>query len=763
MFEQNSNQTTSTRLTTALSNPGSGAPLSTSAGTDPTRLNVSPGTSLTASSANLAAFSTGTVNIGSLQGRQAYSSTITGSGNWTTYQFTIDTTANLSLSLTGSGGDADLYLFRNGQTAPIQFSRGAGNQEFISVTGLAAGTYYADVFQDGIGSTNYNLTLTSDTAGNTLSTARNLGSLNGTTTIRDFVGADDLQDFYRVQLNGISNNLAITLSNLTADADLSLIRDINNNGLVDSGERIAFSGNLGTATDSINLQNLAAGNYFIGVSPYSGNTNYALSVTATNATPPVSSIAIPNTVINLGNLQGQVTLSDTVNSSTNVTDFIRFNLTNPGNLNLSLTGVGGDADLWLVRDVNADSRIDSSEIINYSVSTSNLESINAQGLAAGTYYAIVYQANTFSSTNYTLTLTSDSGDNTLKDARNLGILNGAITVQDFVGTIDPRDTYQFQVTGTNNTVAISLQGLTADADVYVTRDANNNGVIDLGETIGYSYNAGTTPENILLQGLAAGTYYIEVAQYRGNTNYTLGVSTLPLNQGNGFNNPIELGTVGTDNFVGGNLNSNDSGDFYRFSLGATSDLALSVSGLTNTVNGLLVRDNNSNGVIDAGDTVQRSFFTNGTVNLAGLAAGSYLVGLFRNGGDTNYTLGLTPDAAGNTIGSARNVNLLGNRTFTDVISSADPTDFYRFTLNTTTTIDINLSGFGDDLDMDLIRDVNNNGSVNGEDVLQSSSRTGNQAEQITRTLAAGTYYIRVQQGRNTTNINSAYKLDFSEI
>ncbi len=122
------------------------------------------------------------------------------------------------------------------------------------------------------------------TAGNTLGAARNLGTWQGTRTVSDFVGAGDPQDFYRIQLNTISN-LSLSLSGLRADADLILIRDFNSNGTIDGGDVLAIAAASGNTPEQINATGLAPGNYFVLVNQYLGDTSYTLQL----ANAPVSS------------------------------------------------------------------------------------------------------------------------------------------------------------------------------------------------------------------------------------------------------------------------------------------------------------------------------------------------------------------------------------------------------------------------------------------------------------------------------------------
>jgi subtilisin family serine protease len=113
-----------------------------------------------------------------------------------------------------------------------------------------------------------------------LRTAQNLGTLTGTKTIRDSVSSSNTIDLYRFELN-TSSNFSLLLNSLNADADVFLIRDFNDNGIIDSSDLLAASESLGTSPEAINLKNLERGIYFIAVQEVDGNTPYTLSLTGT--------------------------------------------------------------------------------------------------------------------------------------------------------------------------------------------------------------------------------------------------------------------------------------------------------------------------------------------------------------------------------------------------------------------------------------------------------------------------------------------------
>lgn len=97
----------------------------------------------------------------------------------------------------------------------------------------------------------------------------------GTAEASNFVGDGNPVDIYSFILNTPSS-LDVVLTGLVGDADVELIEDINNNGVVEILEVFAESRNEGTFDEIIDIDFLAEGNYFVRVSEFSGNTNYSL-------------------------------------------------------------------------------------------------------------------------------------------------------------------------------------------------------------------------------------------------------------------------------------------------------------------------------------------------------------------------------------------------------------------------------------------------------------------------------------------------------
>lgn len=151
--------------------------------------------------------------------------------------------------------------------------------------------------------------------------------------------------------------------------------------------------------------------------------------------------------------------------------------------------------------------------------------VTGLGLAAGNYKLVGQAFDRFGTgsaaieKDFTLVNPSinDAG-NTLRTAEVRS--SAAFTRTDSVNSIDRNDFYRFTVNQTGVFTA-TLSGMTADADVRLIQDANNNGIVDQGEVLAWQWERGSTAESIR-KFLSAGSYALEVMSYNKQaTNYTL--------------------------------------------------------------------------------------------------------------------------------------------------------------------------------------------------------------------------------------------------
>lgn len=230
-----------------------------------------------------------------------------------------------------------------------------------------------------------------DTGGNTVETARDLGSLNnGEASFSGAVGGTDKNDYFRFTLNE-SRDIKINLSGLSGDLDIVLLDskgspllDSKGQPMVDSkGSALTAPHATGAATEEISYFNLGAGTYSLRV--YQGETNassdYNLSL---NVVPTQDAGNVRDAAYSLGNFDPSVEkLVFGSVGGTDTDDYYQVNLTKTGSFSVKLSPLSTEnADLFIM-DANGNTFSSSVKPGNTPDSKSNIP------LAAGTYYVRV--------------------------------------------------------------------------------------------------------------------------------------------------------------------------------------------------------------------------------------------------------------------------------------------------------------------------------------------------------------------------------------
>jgi len=362
------------------------------------------------------------------------------------------------------------------------------------------------------------------------------------------------------------------------------------------------------------------------------------------------------------------------------------------------------------------------------------------------------------------------------------------TINNSTGYFTGRQLYSSQSVSTNNDkyyrftigqsagrLSVGLKDMYGSADVSLIRDANNNGRVDSGEVLASS--EGSSNKSISgnqLDNLSAGTYYVRV---KGNTSYGIAVnldqagnSRVAGTQGIfSISTARNLGTLSDiapsqdyqfRDFVGSGLG--DPVDYYSFRLDTARSLSFALRDMTGNAN-VYIED--GNGTVLAKSENGGSGEELGSLNLAGNT--NYYVRVAPVGSEsTNYRLVLNPgqaitqisDNAGNTPSTARQILVDRNgNTWRDWVGSSDNNDYYRFTLNNKSNLNLRLDGLSADANVQILNSSNN--------VISSSTKSGSNNEEISRTLDAGTYSVRVypQSGNTYYNLNIKADLNWGKV
>ena len=156
--------------------------------------------------------------------------------------------SNLYAVVNGMSSDVDLYIYDQSENLIAQSRNGGTTSEVINCSLPANQYFYVRVNKFGGGSTSYNLLLQNDYAGNTLATARDIGTATGQTSDKfeaynkifygDYLDYRDNVDITRFrmedsgtisirQLNTSSTNLQDTVQLL--DSSGSVLRTLSGN------------------------------------------------------------------------------------------------------------------------------------------------------------------------------------------------------------------------------------------------------------------------------------------------------------------------------------------------------------------------------------------------------------------------------------------------------------------------------------------------------------------------------------------------------
>nr|MBW4583407.1 tandem-95 repeat protein [Tildeniella nuda ZEHNDER 1965/U140] len=467
------------------------------------------------------------------------------------------------------------------------------------------------------------------------------------------------------------------------------------------------------------------------------------------------------------NLSSNVqTFPDIVTPTAN--DYYRFTLSHRSSFNLSLTGLNTDADVALLSSTG--SVLSVNGVLQSSNNAGNLaESINTT-LDVGTYYIRVATGAFATSANYSLNVSAQS------DLRSDILWRNYATGENVV----------WQVTDASVEAYASLRLITdLNWAIQGGGDFNQDGQSDIlwrnystGQNVIWLMNGTTFSSDVYLRPIGDPSWQINgVGDFNrdGKTdilwrNYSTGQNVIWLMNGTTFSSDVYLRPIGDPSWQ-----INGVGDFNRdgktdilwrnYSTGQnvvwlmngttfSSDVYLRPIGdLSWRISG--TGDFNSDGKTDL---LWRNYSTGQNViwlmNGTTFSTDVYLQAV----GDPNWR-SLSPfvrtvepapiSVAGNALSNAFNVgdNLTGSGTYRDAVSSLE-SDYYQLNLSTSSAVSLTLTGFTNNLDVQLINSSNQ--------LLQSSTLSSISPETINSTLNAGVYYVRVYTANGGS---SAYALN----
>ncbi|MBF2085150.1 pre-peptidase C-terminal domain-containing protein [Thermoleptolyngbya sp. C42_A2020_037] len=378
---------------------------------------------------------------------------------------------------------------------------------------LDPGTYFARVFwRKGQGAYRMRLSLTPDTAGETLDTARDLGNLTSSTGVDEYIGRSDPADIYRFTIDE-RLTVGATLTPFSAGAEISLL-DASGNVL---------TGTSGSGTEARSLQRvLDPGTYFVRTTPVpGGNTRYNLTLNAGPAPDQGgndfgSASAFPGFGFFPASIQEYVGNSDPV-------DYYTFTTTIGGDLKIDLTNIAPTADL----NITLFDQFQQLLAFRGGAGPGGNEQIIFRDAQPGQYFVLVQTAGPGNNSTYRLTavLTPEDkfGDDfadatSITDPLSPGILtplsndlDNPSIYQDFVGAGDV-DVFRFTLTEPKNFFATRLKDFTGNITLQLFQAGNPTPLSGGGSALRGALGPGTYFLRVLAGGPTdASTYTLEAA------------------------------------------------------------------------------------------------------------------------------------------------------------------------------------------------------------------------------------------------------------
>jgi hypothetical protein len=694
-------------------------------------------------------------------------------------------TDRVNISFVHALGDVDMQLLAADGSTILRSSAGVGDSEEISLSGLAAGSYFVWVYGfAGASNPTYSLTLNLATASaaadrfepnDTAATPAVLGAINGTRTEANLTLEANDPDWYRFTLGqtGRTGDVArVAFEHLRGDIDIALYDS--------AGTRLLGSSTSVSNSEEISLAGLAAGTYLLQVYGFGGtaNPNYSLTLSATP-----SSIAADRFDTSAGNnsAQSATDLRTPVGErlETGLTlpvgdrDWFRFTLASTGRagdeLRVNFTHALGDVDLELYDSNGSTLRANSSGV-------GDSETISLQGLPAGTYLAQVFAFGGASNPNYSLRLNvapvavpgdSFEPNDSAAAARDLRTIDGRFTQTGLTLEAADPDWYRFTLVRDGREgdfVRVNFSHAFGDVDLQLLR-------LDGSTVIGSSTGVGDS-EEISLAGVAAGSYLVNVYGFSGASNpaYTLDINapraTVPRDRredNDSASTATPLRTVsGTVTEAALSIEAGDV-DWFRFTLaqpGRPGDRAqIDFLHTQGDLDLELYTGKNGQELLGWSEGVGNSE----VLSLDGLAAGEYWVRVYGFDGvsNPNYTLTVQAQAAAvalrdrfednDTAATATNLrSIVGTLREANLSVEAGDADFYRFTLNSAgrsgDQLAVEFSHAAGDLDLQLFR-------ADGSTLVSESTGVGDGETISLAGLAAGTYVARVVGYAGAANAN----------
>ncbi len=537
------------------------------------------------------------------------------------YKVTTTSDGQLNITFTSDGNNVTAVLYDNNGTIVLASGTTAGSTT-ISTDGLAVGTYYIQV-SAYYNTQTLNYTITNnfvnapvpiDAEPDSTRAQANVLALNGSTTGHVnyyYNNHRDSVDWYKVTTNA-DGLLRLTLTSLNGSNVSAYLFD--NNG-VTSLNSVTTAG-----TTSISTDGLSNGTYYIEIVSYYNNQFEPYSLADSLFTPALANNTEPDSTRGLAQVLG---LNDSTtghinyyyNNHRDSVDWYKVTTNADGLVRLTLkSGNGSNVTAYLF-DNNGITLLNSG-------TTAGTTTISTDGLAAGTYFVeiVSYYNNQFepyvlADSLFTPLQANNTEPDSTRALAHVLVLNDSIKGHINYYYNNHRDSSDWYKVTTNADGLLRLTLTSGNGSNISAYLFDNDGVSILNS----GTTAGTT--TISRDGLAAGTYYVEIVSYYNNQfePYVLADSLFTYNPNDSITNTyaLQAPTISANRTQTGHTNfyynlQSDSTDWFKINYTGNGNMNLYFNLLPNI---------NSGGISNVNfqvyrDTAAAPVFTNTTANAA---------------------------------------------------------------------------------------------------------------------------------------------------
>lgn len=269
-------------------------------------------------------------------------------------------------------------------------------------------------------------------------------------------------------------------------------------------------------------------------------------------------------------------------------------------------------------------------------------------------------------------------------------------------------------------------------------------------------------------GLPPGTYFIRIEEYTnaGKIPYGFRIGFTPSEfYEKEFNNSLQTSNpINVNQTYKGTLQTSNDTDFYKFTLTQPGNLTLKMPRISNSSWRVTLMDGNAN-TYKSFNTAYANIVSGDETAQIGLPAGDYYVRVeeYTNASDVPYSLTAAFTASAyyerefnNSLQTSNPISV--NQLYNGTLQTSNDVDFYSFTLTKNGNVSLSMPRKSNSSWRVTLSDGSGN-TYTSFSTAYTNIVSGNETVQVG--LPPGTYYVRIEEYTNATDIPYSFKVGFT--